>query len=223
MPAGVHCDRGNPIAWSRAPEKSGDGVRVPRTQRSSRALSPTLVATAFEQNKSRRMPEGLHRSRVRIPPGPTLRARSSVGRAISSFQHLVAANDWYAEAAGMPTRTTSCHDEAVFADPRPAARQSRRMPMGVHWVKASACGSNPQSSHRSSSPVLTRANAGRTPWESAWRVPGGRRFDSASGQPDSSEQASGHSSSPDKPAAANAGGTTRTSVSPVRFRPGVSP
>ena len=49
----------------------------------------------------------------------------------------------------------------------PQPTQSRRMPMGVHWVKASACGSSPRSSHHLSSPVLTRANAGRTTWESA--------------------------------------------------------
>lgn len=48
---------------------------------------------------------------------------------------------------------------------------------------------------------------------------GGRRFDSASGQPDSSAKMSDHNSSPTVSSAANAVGTTWSSVSPVRVRP----
>ncbi len=63
MPAGLH-----PFAKGPESPRESGGRRAP--------VSPPVVATAFHQQSSRRMPEGLHclqsaRSRVRIPPGPT--------------------------------------------------------------------------------------------------------------------------------------------------------
>ena len=155
------------------------------------------------------MPEGLHRivsarSRVRVPGpsrGPVAqlveqdvfpkprRRNLNIRRECRPGLHSL----WY---------------ERSWLFTRPATEQSWRMQMGIHrWRPRPAVRVRKFSSFL----VAGTDQTGECRSDYMGRAPapaGGRRFDSASGQPDSSVRMSGQNSSPTVSSAANAVGTT---------------
>ena len=120
------------------------------------------------------MPEGLHgllipRSRVRIPPGPTCGPVAQLDRAGPSFQDLVAAN-----LIRMPKRR-ECRRDYIFAKMKP----SRSILVPLPRLRIGGC--------RLDYMVRAPARAG------------GRRFNSAPGQPGSSGRSSANPSPPIAP------------------------
>ena len=217
MPVGLH-----PATEVRRVKRLGNRemrVRTPPWERSLRTVSRHSCRHGLRQ-KSGRMPERLHRlvsarSRVRVPPGP------SCGPVAQLVEQDVFPNPRRRNSnisAGMPARTTFAlvrKGLGYFLVPPPKKAGECRW---EYIGEVSACGSSPQVLIN---PRRRHRLDGRMPVGLHGRAPaqaGGRRFDSVSGQPDSSVEMSDHTSSPTASSAANAVGTT---LSPVRVRPGL--
>jgi len=220
MPVGLH--PGNEVRRVKRLGNQEMRVRIPPMGRSLRTASrhlssPRLQGRKIAANAGRTTSPCKRQVAGSSPAGSNMGTRSSVGRAGGLSKPSSPRTELLKRRECRPG-LHSLWFEKVLATSLSRHRRKLANADGNTSVEASACGSSPQVL------IIPRRRHrldGRMPVGLHGRAPaqaGGRRFDSASGQPDSSVEMSGHNSSPTASSAANAVGTT---LSPVQVRPGL--